>query len=297
MNQFLPEKMYPQQDTYTKEELLLAMQQQRILRAVAVACDERHDLHVHLGCCDGIIRREEAARGIIGGSTRDYAILSRVGQPVCFQVLGFTADGIALLSRRRAQEATLEHIFREKHTGDILPATVDSLASFGAFCDIGCGAIGLLGIQDICVCRLTHPKDCLHAGERLFTVLRALDPVQRRVRLSHRELLGTWEENAARFRAGQTVTGIVRAQTDYGVFIALTPNLCGLADTEEPMQTGQPVCVYIKAIQPQTLKIKLTILHRLERLPPQPLLYTRTNGRLDSWQYGTSEHPKFITIF
>ncbi len=47
-----------------------------------------------------------------------------------------------------------------------------------------------------------------------------------------RELLGTWQENAARFRAGQTVTGVVRTVTDYGAFIALTPNLCGLAEPD-----------------------------------------------------------------
>ena len=297
MNQFLPEGLHPQPKGYTREELLLAMQQRRILQATAILCDERHNLHVALGSCRGMIERAEAARGISGGGTRDIAILSRVGRPVCFTVTGFAPDGTARLSRRAAQEAALEHILLEKQPGDILPAVVTGLAPFGAFCDIGCGVSGLLAVQNICVSRLSHPGDCLHAGQRLFTAIWSLDPVQRRVHLTLRELLGTWEENAARFRAGHTVPGVVRAKRQYGVFIALAPNLCGLAEADEALEPGQPVCVYIRAIHPDTHKIKLTVLHRLETLPEQPLVYTKTEGHLDIWRYGSPSHAKVITVF
>ena len=297
MHQFLPEGLHPQPEGYTREELLLAMQQGKILQATARKCDERHALHVALGCCKGLIPRVEAARGILGGETRDIAILSRVGRPVCFTVMGFAPDGTALLSRRSAQEAALERILREARPGDILPAVVTGLAPFGAFCDIGCGAVGLLGLRNLCVSRLSHPGELLHVGQRLPVVIQSLDPAQRRVRLTLRELLGTWEENAARFRAGQTVPGIVRARTEYGVFIALTLNLCGMAERDDTLEPGQPVCVYIKAIHPETLKIKLTVLHRLDALPPQPLVFSRTEGRLDVWRYGSRERAKIVTVF
>ncbi len=45
--------------------------------------------------------------GIADGSAREIAILSRVGKPVCFQVLGFTSDGTVLLTRRAAQAEAL----------------------------------------------------------------------------------------------------------------------------------------------------------------------------------------------
>ena len=176
MNQFLPEGLYPQPEGYTREDLLLAMQQRKILQAAAIKCDERHNLHVALGCCKGIIPRAEAARGILGGETRDIAILSRVGRPICFTVMGFAPDGTALLSRRSAQEAALEQIFRENRPGDILPAVVTGLAPFGAFCDIGCGASGLLGLRNLCVSRLTHPGDLLRVGQRLPVLIQSLDP-------------------------------------------------------------------------------------------------------------------------
>lgn len=297
MHQFLPEGLYPQPEGYTREELQLAMLQGKILQGTAVKCDEKHNLHVPLGRCRGLITRAEAARGILGGETRDIAILSRVGRPVCFTVLGFAPDGTALLSRRSAQDAALEHIFRENRPGDILPVVVTGLAPFGAFCDIGCGASGLLGLRDLCVSRLQHPGELLRIGQRLPVAIRSLDPVQRRVGLTLRELLGTWAENAARFCAGQTVPGIVRARTEYGVFIALTPNLCGLAERDDTLEPGQPVCVYIKSLHPETLKIKLTVLHRLDALPPQPLAFTKLAGRLDMWRYGSRENAKIVTVF
>ena len=297
MHQFLPEGLHPQPEGYTKEELLLAMQQRKILQAPAIKCDERHDLHIALGCCAGVMPRAEAARGILGDETRDIAILSRVGRPVCFTVMGFATDGTALLSRRSAQEAALEQIFREKRPGDILPAVVTGLAPFGAFCDIGCGAVGLLGLRNLCVSRLTHPRELLRVGQQLPVLIQSLDPARRRVGLTLRELLGTWQENAARFRAGQTVTGIACGKTDYGVFIALTPNLCGLAERDDTLEPGQPVCVYIKAIHPETLKLKLTVLHRLDTVPPQPLRFTKTEGRLDVWRYGSRENAKIVTVF
>ena len=69
-------------------------------------------------------------------------------------------------------------------------------------------------------------------------------------------------------------------KTDYGVFIALTPNLCGLAERDDTLEPGQPVCVYIKAIHPETLKLKLTVLHRLDVLSAAAA-FTKTEGRLD----------------
>ena len=37
--------------------------------------------------------------------------------------------------------------------------------------------------------------------------------------------------------------------------------------------------------------------HPLEALPPQALVYTRTEGHLDLWRYGTPDRAKAVTIF
>ena len=137
----------------------------------------------------------------------------------------------------------------------------------------------------------------LTPGQRIYAAIRTLDRVQRRVFLTQRELLGTWAENAARFCAGQTVTGVVRSLTDYGAFIELTPNLSGLAEDNGTLRVGDHVAVYIRAIVPETLKIKLSVLHRVEPQPREPLRYFQTGGHITQWRYGNEHFAKCYTIF
>ena len=95
-----------------------------------------------------------------------------------------------------------------------------------------------------------------------------------RIFVSHRELLGTWEENAARFSAGQTAAGVIRSIESYGIFIELTPNLAGLAELQDSrtsgldLSPGRSATVYIKSIIPERMKIKLVLIDTYSQLPP-----------------------------
>ena len=98
--------------------------------------------------------------------------------------------------------------------------------------------------------------------------------------------MGTWLENAARFRVGETVPGIVRSCKPYGCFVELTPNLSGLADSREDIPEGRLVSVYIRSIQPQTGKIKLQMVQELGQPDfPTPLHYQITGGSVSGWRY------------
>ena len=127
-----------------------------------------------------------------------------------------------------------------------------------------------------------------------------MDRETRRITMTHRELLGTWMENASRFAPGETVRGIVRSIRDYGSFIELAPNLSGLADTREGLSPGDGVSVYIKSIRPDRMKIKL---HIIETLPPpqvpDPVRYQITDGTLEQWVYSPPGclRPPILTDF
>lgn len=298
MKSYLPEGMNLHRGGFTTEQLRRAKAEGAILQAPVISCTEEHDLMVDLGCCVGRIPRAETALGISDGTTREIAILSRVGKPVSFRVVEVSGPE-TLLSRRMAQAEAREAFFEDRRPGDIIPAVVTGLASFGAFCDIGCGLPALMGIEQISVSRIAHSRDRFREDQPIFAVVREMDPESGRISLSHRELLGTWEENAANFRQGQTVTGIVRSIRDYGAFVELTPNLSGLAEPNFDLRTGDAVSVYIKAVLPQRLKIKLVALRKLdpETLPRQPLRYFRTEGHMDRWYYGTEGFTKTVTEF
>ena len=281
----------------TAEALRKASGSREIFQAVCVKCDEFHNLIVDLGPVRGLIPREETALGVALGTVREIAILSLVGRPVCFQVLGFSSEGTALLSRRAAQAEALQYFLTSLHPGDSLPAVVLYTAPFGAFCDIGCGVTALMSIERCSVSRIESTADRFSPGQRIYAAILSVDEDTQRISLTHRELLGTWAENAAAFRAGQTVTGTVRSVKPYGVFVELTPNLSGLAEPSADLRPGDGVSVFIRSILPDRQKIKLTVLRKLDvsQLPPQPLRYFQTTGRLDSWQYAPGSAA--VTVF
>lgn len=297
MNNYLPEGMGLRRGGFTMEELRRAKAEGTILQAPVLVCTETHDLLVDLGCCTGKIDRKETAIGIAEGTVREIAILSRVGKPVSFRVM--EVGSTVVLSRRLAQEEARNYLLETKVPGDILPAVVTSLAPFGAFCDVGCGLPSLLGVEQISVSRIAHSRDRFREDQQIFAVIKQLDYDTGRIQLSHRELLGTWAENAALFQAGQTVTGVVRSIQDYGAFVELTPNLSGLADPNPDLRVGDAISVYIKAILPERLKIKLVALRKLDpaSLPCKPIRYFHTSGHLDRWCYGNDTVSKTVTVF
>ena len=271
------------------------------LEARAVMCDNEHNLIVDLPFGRGIIPRIEGAVGIDDGTTKDIALISRVNKPVCFKPLCIEtdSDGVvtAILSRKLAQQECLKEYIRNLKSGEIINAKITHFESFGCFVDIGCGIPSLIPIDAISVSRISHPTDRFTNGQDILAVVKSVDG--NKVYLSHKELLGTWEENALKFQAGETVSGIVRSVESYGVFVELAPNLAGLAEPFPNAKVGQSASVYIKAIIPEKMKVKLIIVDVFdENIIPEPVEYYITEGKIDKWEYSTENSKKeIISIF
>lgn len=281
----------------TASALSMAALNETVLEAVVSMCDQEHNLIVNLGCMRGIIPRNEGAIGIDNGTTRDIALISRVGRPVSFIVTELKTDNrgviYALLSRKKAQKKCLEHLMENYKVGDIIDAKITHLESFGAFCDIGCGNIALLPIDSVSVARVFHPRDRFRSDQNIKVIIKEFSP-DGKITLSHKELLGTWEENAALFSQGQTVTGIIRSIEDYGAFVELAPNLAGLAELKAGIYEGQQASVYIKSIIPEKMKIKLIIIDSFDSCCVPEINYFYNNDSILDWQYSPEACSKKI---
>lgn len=310
MNKYGPEGMLIKEYsnleyTSSKAGLERALDVGAILEAEAILCDHNMNLHVSLGeRVRGIIPRDEVEY-TKNDSTKDIAILTRVGKPVCFKVSGFRRDSsgavVAILSRREAQRECMDYYISTLKSGDIIRSRITHLESFGAFVDIGCGIISLLSIDAISVSRISHPAERLSVGELLYTVVKEIDD-RGRIYVSERELLGSWLENASLFTEGETVRGVVRSVESYGIFVELKPNLAGLAEYRADVSVGQTAAVYIKSIIPEKMKIKLIIISTHDaKAEPEPLEYfidTDTVSHLDTWRYSPPESKRTIeTVF
>lgn len=288
-----------------------AMTHNIILEGIALLCDNNFDIHVNLGECEGIIHRNDIMYCRAKEEIKDIAILTRVGKPVCFKVIGFERKNnktIAILSRKAAQQECFDNYLIKLSPGDIIPARVTHIEPFGAFVDIGCGIISLLSVDCISVSRISHPRDRMSCGMNIMTVIKSIDAATGRIYVTHRELLGTWEQNAARFSPGQTVAGIIRSIESYGIFIELTPNLSGLAELRDGkdaisyIQSGQRAAVYIKSIIPERMKIKLVLIDIYNQAAfaetPEYFINVEKISHIDVWKYSPPTSIKTIeTIF
>ena len=82
--------------------------------------------------------------------------------------------------------------------------------------------------------------------------------------------------------------GVIRSVEPYGIFIELAPNLAGLAEPKEGVSAGQAASVYIKALIPEKMKVKLIIVDVFENLCfPSKINYFISSGRLNKWEYST----------
>jgi small subunit ribosomal protein S1 len=302
MNEFNPEgflidKPENKASLSSPEALTVAKNTRKILESRALLCDSNHNLLLDLGCMKGIIPREEGAMGIKDGTTRDITIISRVNKPVCFVVLGFEQTeklGIrAVLSRKAAQEMCLENKISNLSPGDVIPARVTHLENFGAFVDIGCGIVSFLPIDTISVSRIAHPNERFTVGMDIKVIVKSISAD--RVNITHKELLGSWQENACLFHIGETVSGIVRSVEDYGIFVELTPNLAGLAEPKENVKQGQQASVYIKNIIVEKMKIKLVIIESFESIrQTSPPKYFFDGEHIEKFVYSPKNCSKLI---
>lgn len=286
---YLPEGFAPP-CSHTSIHITQAFETGEILYASPSRCDVTHTLHFSFGAIQGRMARDQVLAPWVSGAGRDIALLSRVGKDTCFQVTALTTDEkgqtVATLSRASAQEQAMEHLLKSLAVGDVLPAVVTHLASFGTFVDVGCGIVALLPIANSGVSRIAHPKERFTLGQRLRVVVTAFDREARRITVSHKELLGSWLENASYFAPGETVRGVVRTVKDYGCFVELSPNLSGLTDVTPGIQAGDWVSVYIKSIRPEAMKIKLQIIQTIPAPPDgMPIRYAITDGHIERWQY------------
>ena len=302
--------------TATLGGLEKAMETGAIIEGTVILCDGDFNLHVEFpGAMGvrGIIPRSEAVWSRDGEPPKDIAILTRVGKAVACKVTGIEeVEGeitTVYLSRRLAQAECAANYLEGLIPGDVIRAKVTHLESFGAFVDVGCGIPSLLSVDAISVSRINHPRERLYNGQMIWCAVKSVDRETGRIFVSTRELLGTWEENAARFTPGQTVAGIVRSVEEYGVFVELAPNLAGLAEVRDCDRDavhsliGRTAAVFIKSIIPDRMKIKLVLIDAYRGEPaPLPRLHYFIRGdevaHIDRWVYSPAGAKKRVeTVF
>ena len=281
---------------FTLEMLEKAIITKEVFCAKALIYENPKGLYFNLNGIRGIMPKDQVLFTLDGSDTKDAAVITRINKNVCFEVTGieYTPEAVAILSRKNVQQKIYNDYILSLIPGDVIPCCITHVDSFGVFCDIGYGITALLPIDFISVSRINSPADRFYAGQNILACIKSISP-NGKIVLTHKELLGTWLENAKLFTPHTTVKGIVRSIEDYGVFIELSPNLAGLAEVSQDVAVGDVVNVYIKSILPDKMKVKLVILNKENNTAynTEPH-YFITEGHIDHWRYSTDSGIKNI---
>lgn len=246
-----------------KKQLEKAYNEKQIIQGKVVSIDENLNLIVDLGNnIKAIMPRDEITLlKDENGEVAESYIYNRQGKIIKFKIIDKSEEGEYqyIISKKSVEIDSRKWMQNNLKEGMVVYGRVRGLQTYGVFVEILEGVTGLLHIEDISVARTRHPSERFSMGEKIKVVIKDFDRDTGKIVLSHKELLGTWEENAELFEKGTEVWGIAREREKNGIFVELKPNLVGLAEHKSGVEYGQKVLVYIKKIVPEKQRIKLVI--------------------------------------
>lgn len=306
MNIYKPEGTQSEIRELTEYKIKQLIDSGEIIEGKVTKSDINLNLYINLGNgITGIIHNEDIEYVKNGEKIKNVAVMSKVGKQVRFKIKELKIDEkgnkIAICSRAEAQKECYTNFVNKLIPGDIIQARVTHIENYGVFCDIGNGIVALLPVENISIARINNPKKTLRTWKDLYVIVKKIDEYGK-ITLTHKELLGTWEEQITKFNAGETVQGVVKTIEKYGVFVEIAQNLCGLAELRDDINIEDRVNVFIKDINYETMKIKLFIVssepNEIEDNNKIKFDYTQKSGHIDEWTYSSKRANKQIkTIF
>ena len=236
------------------------------LQGIVKKCDDNYNLYVSFeNGLTGIMPRQEVEAINVddSGLPKTNLCTGKVHKFVQFKIKDAKDKNNIIISRKEVQKEALNWVKNDLQEGAKVNGIVKNIQPYGAFIEIGGGVVGLVHIEDLSIARIKSPYERLNIGQKIEVVVKSINKETGQVILSHKELLGSWEENAQKFSTGTVVKGIVREteKNKNGIFIELTPNLVGMAEYQKGLKYGQTVDVYIKKIDSQKRKIKLSVMN------------------------------------
>lgn len=208
------------------------------------------------------------------GQTKNLEPL--VGQTLEFIILELDPEKRrVLVSRKNILEEERKKVeaefFQNIKEGDHLHGKVSRITNFGAFVDLGSGMEGLIHISELSWNRVKDAGELLKVGDEVEALVLKVDPANRKVSLSIKQITEhPWYQAAKDFTEGAVCPGTVVRLESFGAFIRLAPGVEGLAhisqlaekrinNPEEVLSVGQEVQAKILKVDRPNRKISLSL--------------------------------------
>ncbi|WP_342538536.1 30S ribosomal protein S1 [Sporosarcina sp. FSL K6-1540] len=160
--------------------------------------------------------------------------------------------------------------------GEVLEGTVQRLATFGAFIDIG-GIDGLVHISQLSHDHIEKVSDVLKEGDKVNVKILSIDRDSERISLSIKDTLaGPWEGIEEKAPKGSKFEGTVKRLVSYGAFVEVFPGVEGLVHISrishqhigtphEVLKEGQKIDVKVLEVNTDDKRLSLSIKDLIEK--------------------------------
>lgn len=196
-----------------------------------------------------------------------------VGQEIQLKLIELDQRRNRIICSERAtawSEDEIEARLESLEPGQVVRGEVRSLCEFGAFIDLG-GIDGLIHISELSWERVEHPSDVLEVGQEVEVYVLNVDPDQRRIGLSLKQLQpDPWALVGEHYEVDDVVDVMITNIVDFGAFARVPEGVEGLIHISElaeghflhprnVVQEGQEVSARILNIDPDNRRLGLSL--------------------------------------
>jgi ribosomal protein S1 len=201
---------------------------------------------------------------------------SLVGQDIPVKVTEFDKKLRRIIASHRAamqviRQKQKKEFFAKIQPGDIYEGTVNGIAEFGAFVDIGYGVEGLVHLSELTYGRRRPVEEIVQKKDKVKVKVLKVDPETGKVSLSIKQTKPhPWETIEEDYPVGMVLEGTVIRILTFGAIIELSEGVTGLLHisqisndkirkVEDVLRIGDVVKVRVLEVLKEERKVKLSM--------------------------------------
>ncbi len=252
-----------------RDELLENLEEGQTIKGIVKNLTD-YGAFVDLGGVDGLLHITDMAWKRV----KHPGDVVQVGDEIEVKVLKYDPERIRVsLGLKQLGEDPWVDIENRYPEGGRIKGRVSNLTDYGCFVEVEEGVEGLVHVSEMdWTNKNIHPSKVVSLDDEIEVMVLDIDGERRRISLGIKQCIpNPWNEFSATFKKGDTVKGVIKSITDFGVFIGLDGGIDGLVHLSDlswnlpgeeavrDFKKGQEVEAVVLSVDPERERISLGI--------------------------------------
>tara|TARA_B100000886_G_scaffold335486_2_gene292637 strand:- start:813 stop:2120 length:1308 start_codon:yes stop_codon:yes gene_type:complete len=221
-----------------KIELLKNLDEGQIVKGVVKNITD-YGAFIDLGGLDGLLHITDISWSRVINPS-DHLNL---GEEIEVKVLNFDKDKLRVsLGLKQIQNDPWENVESKYSIGGIYEAVVSNITDYGCFAQIEEGIEGLIHLSELdWTSKNIHPSKVVEMSQKIKVMILEIENDKRRISLGLKQTKpNPWTDFSNKYSIGDSVDGVIKSITDFGIFVGLEGDIDGLihlsdiSDNEDP---------------------------------------------------------------